>query len=142
MPLLEKHLYVKKSTIPAAGKGLFTKIFIPKGVCIVEYKGVISSWNEVKHNNGKNGYIYYVNRHHVINAAPFKNFLARYANDAKGIKRVKGVSNNCSYVKEESRVFIKSFRDIPAGAEILVGYGKEYWDAIRYNMKLMKQKKR
>ena len=30
MALLEKHLYVKQSTIPKAGKGLFTKIAIPK----------------------------------------------------------------------------------------------------------------
>ena len=32
MALLEKQLYVKKSTIPNAGKGLFTKKFIPKGL--------------------------------------------------------------------------------------------------------------
>lgn len=142
MPLSEKHLFIKRSTIPGAGKGLFTKKFIPKGVYIVEYKGMISSWKDVKHNNGRNGYIYYVNRHHVIDAAPCKNFLARYANDAKGIKKVKSISNNCSYVKDGLRVFIRSFRDIPAGAEILVGYGKEYWDTIHYNMKLAKQKKR
>jgi len=141
MALLEKQLAVKRSTIPGAGKGLFTKKFIPKGAYIVEYKGEISTWKDVKHNNGKNGYIYYVNRHHVIDARPFKNAVARYANDAQGIVRVKGISNNSRYVKDGLRVFIQAFKDIPAGAEILVGYGKEYWDTIRYNNKLSKHKK-
>ena len=49
MTLREKHLLVKRSTIPDAGKGLFTKIFIPKGVRIVEYKGSISTWEAVDH---------------------------------------------------------------------------------------------
>ena len=92
MVLLEKQLLIKRSTITSAGKGLFTKKFIPKGTRIVEYKGEISAWKDVKHNNGKNGYIYYVNRHHVIDARPFKNAVARYANDARGIIRVKGIS--------------------------------------------------
>jgi hypothetical protein len=35
-------------------------------------------------------------------------------------------------------VYIDATRDIPAGAEILVDYGKEYWDVIRYNQKISK----
>ena len=134
MSLLEKQLFVRRSIIPGAGKGLFTKVFIPKGTRIVEYKGVITSWKDVKHNNGSNGYIFYVNKDHVIDAGPCKNFLARYANDAKGIKKVKGTSNNSTYEKDGLSAFIKSFRNIPAGGEILVGYGKEYWDTIRSNI--------
>ena len=38
MALFEKHLFVKKSTLPNAGKGLFTKVFIPKGALIIEYR--------------------------------------------------------------------------------------------------------
>jgi len=141
MAFNKKQLYIKRSTIPHAGKGLFTKTFIPKGTRIVEYIGEISSWKNVSHNNGKNGYIYYVNRNHVINAAPNKHALARYANDARGLSKVSGLSNNCKYVKDGLRVFIESFKDIPVDSEILVGYGKEYWDTIRYNMKLEKRKK-
>ncbi|PZR24775.1 MAG: SET domain-containing protein-lysine N-methyltransferase, partial [Azospira oryzae] len=48
MALLEKHLYVKKSTLPGAGKGLFTKVFIPKGTRIIEYKGEVLTWKEVE----------------------------------------------------------------------------------------------
>ena len=92
MALLEDKIRVKKSGLPGAGKGLFAKTFIPKGTRIVEYKGVISTWKEVDHEDGDNGYIYYVKRNHVINALRTTQALARYANDARGIVRVKGIS--------------------------------------------------
>jgi len=136
MALLEKQLIVKKSTIPDSGKGLFTKKFIPKGTRIVEYKGRISSWKDVKDEDGKNGYIFYVTRNHVINALPVKSALARYANDARGLVRIKGLTNNCDYITEGKKAFIESKRDIPAGAEILVDYGGDYWKVIRENIKL------
>jgi uncharacterized protein len=136
MGLLEKQLIVKKSTIPNSGKGLFTKKFIPKGTRIVEYKGRISSWKDVKDEDGKNGYIFYVNRNHVINALPVKSALARYANDARGLVRIKGLKNNCDYITDGKKAFIESKRDIPAGAEILVDYGGDYWKVIRENMRL------
>lgn len=136
MALLEKQLIVKKSTIPNSGKGLFTKVFIPKGTRIVEYKGKISSWKDVKDEDGKNGYIFYVNRNHVINALPVKTALARYANDARGLVRIKGLTNNCDYITEGKKAYIESKKDIPAGAEILVDYGGDYWKTIRENIKL------
>ena len=136
MALLEKQLIIKKSTIPNSGKGLFTKKFIPKGSRIVEYKGKVTAWKEVKDEDGKNGYIFYVNRNHVINALPTKKALARYANDAKGLVKIKGVTNNSDYITDGLKAFIESKKDIPAGGEILVDYGKDYWKVIRYNMKL------
>ncbi len=139
MALLEKQLIVKKSTIPNSGKGLFTKKFIPKGTRIVEYKGRISSWKDVKDEDGRNGYIFYVNRNHVINALPTKSALARYANDARGLSRVKGVTNNCDYISDGLKAYIESKKDIPAGSEIFVDYGKDYWKVIRENMKLWKK---
>ncbi len=140
MALLEKQLVVKKSTLPNAGKGLVTRKTIPKGIRIVEYKGTVTSWKEVDHNEGSNGYIYYINRNMVINARPHPDYLARYANDAKGIAKLKGVTNNAAYSTDGLKAYIEATREIPAGAEIFVGYGKEYWDTIRYNIKLDKQK--
>lgn len=136
MALLEKQLVVKRSTLPGAGKGLFTKKAIPKGTKIVEYKGRITSWKEADHRDGGNGYIYYVKRYHVIDALPYPSALARYANDARGIQKIKGIVNNAEYVEDGLKVYIESKKDIPAGGEIFVGYGKEYWDVIRENIKL------
>ena len=131
MALLEKQLRIKRSTLPGAGKGLFTTKFIPKGTRIVEYKGKISSWKDANTQDGGNGYIYYVKRYHVIDALPRPKALARYANDAEGMIRVKGITNNSDYVEDGLRVYIESKKDIPANSEIFVGYGKEYWDVIK-----------
>jgi SET domain-containing protein len=137
MALLEKKVIVKKSTLPGAGKGLFTKVFVPKGTRIVEYKGQIVTWKEVaKMADDRNGYVFFFNNKHCIDAWKTKKGVAHFANDARGIVRVEGVKNNSEYVTEKKRCYIEASKDIPAGAEILVGYGAEYWQVIRYNIKL------
>ncbi|HRN56470.1 MAG TPA: SET domain-containing protein-lysine N-methyltransferase [Agriterribacter sp.] len=132
-------LVVKKSTLPHAGKGLFTRSFIPSGTLIIEYRGRVTTWNEVKEKEADNGYILYVSRNHVINALPYRKALARYANDAKGIGKIKGVRNNAVYATVKKRVYIKATRDIKAGEEILVDYGKSYWQTVRANKRIDEQ---
>src|SRR4051812_19573230 len=134
MALLEKQLEIKESNIPAAGSGLFTTKFIPKGTRIVEYKGRIRTWKEVQHED-ENYYIFYVTRNHIIDGSRHKKSLARYINDAKGLRKIKGLNNNAEFIVDGLKVFVEAIRDIPAGAEIFVGYGKEYWDVIRKNQK-------
>ena len=141
MALLEKQLVVKPSTIPGSGMGLFTKAFIPKGTRIVEYKGKITTWKEVKDDH-TNGYIYTIKSSHVIDARPHKSALARYANDARGIVRVTGLTNNCEYVNDGLKAYIESVKDIPAGAEIFVSYGKDYWDVMRGNIRHEKEQQK
>lgn len=131
MPLLEKYLLIKKSGLPKAGKGLFTKIPIKKGARIVEYKGRLQPWREVKAQDGYNGYLMYINRNVVINALPAVKTLGRYANDAMGLTRIVGLRNNSEYVSEGNRCFIEAIKDIKPGEEILVSYGREYWNLIR-----------
>ena len=131
----KKNLFVKDSTLPNSGKGLFSKTFIPKGTYIIEYTGKVTSWKDVDHEDGFNGYIYYLNRNHVINASKHKAALARYANDARGLTKVKGLLNNAVYEHVDKKVFIRSIKDIDPGQEILVAYGKEYWDVIKENYK-------
>ena len=134
MALLEKQLFVKDSTIPGAGKGLFTKLDIAKGTRVVEYKGRRTVWKEVK-NDSENFYLYTINRNNVIDAGRTLSALARYANDAKGLTRVKGITNNAVYVNEGTRAFIETTKHIPAGAEILVDYTKPYWDVMKENLR-------
>ncbi|MEJ7680248.1 MAG: hypothetical protein WKG06_20820 [Segetibacter sp.] len=44
--------------------------------------------------------------------------------------------NNAEFVLDDLKVFVKATRgDIPAGSEIFIGYGKEYWQVIRRNQK-------
>ncbi|HUQ67843.1 MAG TPA: SET domain-containing protein [Flavitalea sp.] len=134
-----QQLFVGDSSIPGAGKGLFTSVDIGKGQIIIEYTGEINIWDEVRHDS-TNMYIYFVNEHHVINAKKFPDAIARYANDAHGITRVNGVHNNSRFINIEDRIFIKATKFIPAGSEIFVEYGKEYWNTIKKNKELIKEK--
>lgn len=137
MALLEKYLYTKKSTIPGAGKGLFTKVFIPKGTRIVEYKGRILTWKQVeKMPDESYGYVFWFSNNYVIDAWKTKKGIAHFSNDANGITRVPGIKNNCEYDTVKRRCYLKAIRDIEAGSEILVPYGAEYWQVIRYNIRL------
>ena len=133
MAYLEKDLLVKRSTLPDSGKGLFTRVFIPKGTRILEYKGKITTWAKANHDDGNNGYIFFVSRNHVIDAHKFKTGMAQYANDAAGLKRVTGIKNNAEYSIEKKKVYVDAVKDIPAGSEIFIAYGKEYWDVIKKN---------
>jgi SET domain-containing protein len=136
MALLDDQLVVKKSTLPGTGRGLFTKVFIPKGTRITEYKGRVMTWKEAENLTADhNGYVFWFSNQHVIDAWQTKKGVAHFANDAKGIVRIKGIVNNSEYEIEAGRCYIVATKDIPAGAEILVGYGAEYWQAIRYNLK-------
>jgi hypothetical protein len=136
MSLLEKKLLIKRSNIPGAGKGLFTKTFIPKGTRIIEYKGKITTWKEVLSGDEFNGYVYYITRNYVIDAMGRKNSLGRYANDASGLRKIKGLVNNTRYVEEGKKVFMEAVKDIPEKTEILVSYGKKYWEVINENRKI------
>jgi SET domain-containing protein len=136
--LMNSDLVVKRSTLPGAGKGLFAKRDIRKGERFVEYGGEIITEGELNRRAEKNvyGYSFYINNRRVIDAYYTPGELARYANDAHGIQRKKGVKNNCSYVIYNHRCWIMAERTIKAGEEIFVGYGASYWRDIRYNLHL------
>lgn len=134
-------LLVKRSRIPGAGKGLFTTKAIKKDTQIIEYRGETIGWKDynerVKQN--KDGYLFYFNRNHCVDAYNTPQYKARYANDAMGITRVKGLRNNSHYEIDGDKCFIVAARDIKAGEEIFCDYTRDYWKVIRYNMKLKKQ---
>ncbi|MBI2721881.1 MAG: SET domain-containing protein [Bacteroidetes bacterium] len=130
-------LIVKKSQLPNSGKGLYTTKPIKKGEHVLEYLGEIINWKEyekrVKEN--KDGYLFFISNKRCIDAYSTPQHKARYANDAAGLGRVKGLKNNCDYEIIGDQCFILAKRDIAAGEEIFVNYTKEYWDCVRYNIK-------
>ncbi len=121
---------VKKSTLPGAGKGLFAHIAIYKGERIIEYKGLITTFQKIQDNPVFNPFVYFVNNNHVIDAMPFPDSLGRYANDAEGQITRPGYTNNARFVVENKRVFLEAIADIMPGEEIFAAYGKSYWDAV------------
>ncbi|MGE0566743.1 MAG: SET domain-containing protein [Bacteroidia bacterium] len=130
-------LIVKKSQLPNAGKGLYTTKAIKKGSKIIEYKGEIIKWKEYKKRveENKDGYLFFISKERCIDAFSTPQFKARYANDAEGLSKIKGLKNNSEYDIFGDKCYIVATRDIKAGEEIFVNYTKEYWDCVRYNIK-------
>ena len=126
-------LYLKKSIIPGAGKGLFVKKEIKRGDIVCEYEGEIVPWSvcEKRSEEGHEGYAFFITKNRCVDAYFTKDAIARYANDAKGIGRVEGLKNNSQYEiktrQGEKRVFIVAIRTIKPNDEVLVDYGKDYW---------------
>ena len=126
-------LYLKKSILPNAGKGLFTDQHIKKGFEIVEYEGEVVPWSEVEKRaeKGHEGYAFYISERYSVDAYYTKWAMGRYANDATGFSRIPGLRNNSQYVVKRKdgvrKVFIVASRNILPGTEILVSYGGDYW---------------
>jgi SET domain-containing protein len=136
MGVAANYLFVDDSSISSAGSGLFTSVDIEKGELIIEYTGDITTWEEVRH-DANNVYIYFVNENYVINAKEHPEAIARYANDAHGLRRMPGIHNNSRFVKVNAKIFIKATKRIAAGSEIFVDYGKGYWETVKKNKELL-----
>lgn len=130
-------LKVKTSTIPHAGNGLFTTKLIKKGEDIAEYTGTVITAKEADAKadakDGSGDYLITLNSKKVLDVFGSK-CLAGIANDAEGFQKLKGYSNNAEiYQDSKSHVWLAATKDIPAGSEIFVAYGKAYWDNWKAN---------
>jgi uncharacterized protein len=127
-------LYVKKSKLPKAGKGLYTSLPIKKGEIICEYEGEKLTWKECLNRNenmeGKGAYFFYITSKNCVDAQYTLWALGRYANDAAGPSKMSGLSNNANYEVIKSKPYIVAAKNIKANEEIFVSYGKDYWDAM------------
>lgn len=133
-------LIIKRSKLPGAGKGLYTTRAIRKESRIIEYRGEIIGYKEYRRRarRQEDHYLFYLRRELCIDALHTPQYKARYANDAAGITRLKGVRNNSDYVIYGDKCFIVASRDIKAGEEIFVNYTKPYWDCMRKRAKIQK----
>ena len=137
-------LYLADSQVPNAGIGVFTKEIIPAGVCIDEYTGEVLSSNRISN------YALEVRADCFIDACELPRCYMAMINDCSYIARRvirrkkrwititpnayygkdgRRLIINCEFVVDRAtgRAFIHSLVDIPAGAELFVEYGPEYW---------------
>lgn len=141
-------LYLKKSLLPGAGKGLFTSEKLTRGDIVCEYEGEIVPWSECERRAdlGYEGYVFFISKNRCVDAYFTPEAMGRYANDAKGIGRVEGLRNNAQYEikvrKGEKKVFIVATRVIHPGDEIFVDYGSDYWKHLQKTKHLYEQMQR
>lgn len=116
---------------------MFTTKAIRKESKIIEYRGEIIGYNEYRRRarNEVDQYLFFLRRDLCIDAMHTPRYKARYANDAAGITRLKGVRNNSDYIIFGDKCYIVASRDINAGEEIFVNYTKQYWDYMRKRLK-------
>lgn len=106
-------LKVKRSS---AGLGLFAMEEIPKGACIIEYKGRKISKEEEYTINSK--YLFEIHARMTIDGSSRKN-IARYINHS--------CRPNGEVEIRKHRVYIMAKKKIKPKEEIFYDYGKEYW---------------
>lgn len=99
------------------GLGLFTKVPIKKGDCIIEYFGEIIDDKEANRRGGK--YLFQTSKNRHIDGKERTN-TARYVNHS--------CRSNSEVDIIKGRVFIYARRAIKPGEELLYDYGKEYWN--------------
>ena len=104
------------------GLGLFATEFIPSGKRLVEYVGQILPSKEVDKMRGK--YFFGINSKWAIDGSEYSN-IARYCNHS--------CRPNAEAFVSGKRVWIWSKKNIKAGQEITINYGKEYFDDLIKN---------
>ncbi len=108
-------LKVKRS---AAGLGLFTLSDIPKGACIIEYRGNILTKKQEEESNSL--YLFDAEGGVTIDGAPRWN-TARYINHS--------CRPNSEIDIYKHRVYVMARRKIKSGEELSYDYDKDYWEA-------------
>jgi uncharacterized protein len=125
--MLDEFLKIKKSTIPGAGKGVFTKIDIKKGDVITELVGPIITTKEYNAlSDLEQNYTFYISRNSILNSYPATEQFARYINDANGSSKTRK-KNNTEFLVKRKRVYIVATTNIKKDSELFVDYGEDYW---------------
>lgn len=101
----------------SAGLGLFAEEAIPKGACIIEYKG--RSVPEKEQYTSRSKYLFEIDSKRTIDGTMRSN-TARYINHS--------CRPNAEPVIRNKRVFIMARRNIRAGEELSYDYGEEYFE--------------
>ncbi|MEM7191357.1 MAG: SET domain-containing protein [Pseudomonadota bacterium] len=100
-----------------AGRGLFAKEDIPKGVCLLEYTGRTLTCEEEY--TSRSRYLFEVTKKKTIDGWN-KHNTARFINHS--------CKPNCEVEVHKKRVFVFSLRKIKAGEELGYDYGKSYFN--------------
>ena len=129
-----KRIKVAQSRIPNAGNGLFILEDVKKGEPIARYSGEAISRAEREQRSSH--YIVEVHKNLYLDAADPKHFEGRHANDGKRSRLQVNARFAASYrtnicsITGFRWIYIYATRNIKADSEILLDYGKDFWENI------------
>lgn len=124
----EDYLFIKKSQIPRAGKGLYTAIDLFRGEIIATFKGEIIDEEEAQRRADAGNDRYFINMYNgkTMDCQNVESF-PKYANDALGMSDSGFKNNSRIILTEKNEVCLEATKNIKAKEEIFCGYGKRYW---------------
>ena len=127
-------LLIAPSKIPKAGLGLFARRDFSKGerICYIKGKVIPNKVIERKKDWGERGKYFIELGENTLDVYDTHSF-GRYANDAEGFTKIKGLKNNSEFCqcRNGKMVYVAATKDIKAGQEIFIHYGIEYWDSLK-----------
>lgn len=120
---------IKNSSIPGAGRGVFTTQFIRRGTLVGPYKGYIEPNSEIA---VESGYSWKVVADSVRpeptwidgKDISYSNWL-RYINMPTNAD-----TENLVVLQHQGEMYYAAFKSIPAGTELLLHYGTEYAEVL------------
>lgn len=118
-------LTVAKSTIPNAGKGVFTQQLIKKGQRIGVYLGDLR-----KDPKRITNYSFTIDKDWYIDSSAFPRCIIAMVNDVHGTKLRTNAEFRISEDLEDftkTSIVLYATKDILPGMEIFASYGPEYW---------------
>lgn len=125
---LQTGVEVRASRIPNAGLGLFATKCHVKDSVICEYMGVV--WpNAVAWKLEDKSYLMKLGEGIYIDAKQCVHVLARYINDSRCAREYNVRFHKLPW---EHKAQVIALRDIEAGEELYVDYGRFYW--VAYNL--------
>jgi hypothetical protein len=120
-------LYVVKSSLPNAGKGLFTAIDIFKNEIIAIFAGEILSQKEAEKRATAQEDQYFINLlDGRILDSKHTHCFAKFANDANGTSGKIHKNNAKIALDDNNNICLVATKKISAGSEVFVDYGKRY----------------
>ncbi len=134
------YLFTKPSQIKGAGNGLFTRKEIKRDEVICLFNGELLTDRQVtiRLNKGLDSYFVETIDDTIMDSMKIPG-MAKYANDAVGLRKSKFKNNALITFDDNDNVCLTATKRIKSGEEIFTAYGKEYWDNYREKMKASKK---
>ena len=115
---------ITTSTIPNAGNGAFTNLFLKKGTVLGNYKGKRLSKDQYNRLRDQS-YVWELSSRHgpiyIDGKNPKKSNWLRFLNDSRD-RRI-----NVEPYQYRGDIYYRTIKNIQPGAELFISYGDDYW---------------
>lgn len=128
----QESLFLAPSTIPEAGRGLKTKKNFQKGDLLTQYCGWIISRGEARslRDQGAHSHVNTLDSHTYLLGVETPAEIRSFPPEDRGYASFVNhdpQKKNCEFVTIEGRRLLRATKDIEAGSELFVSYGRNYF---------------